>query len=37
VPLEDDAVLRFLTLIAGGRRQELDKELSGLVAEISLD
>jgi hypothetical protein len=36
IPLDDDTVIRLLTMIQEGRRHELDEVLSNLVAEVSV-
>jgi hypothetical protein len=37
LPIDDDTVLRFLDLIGRGRRNELDRQLADLVAEVWLN
>jgi hypothetical protein len=36
LPIDDKTVIRFLALIERGRRQEIDRELENLVAEVWL-
>ena len=36
LPLEDEAVLRWLNLVRQGKRDALDREISDLVAEVWL-